>query len=165
MASFLESSLRLMFKRKPRQGAMKSDTEKPAGVDTSARLSSTLGANSAVHLHPRSFENGGDHHQSFVIPTEDSLSLFRLMLGITDAPRLGFAQNGPFGTRPASNIGIYARVVHSEQKSKDSFKVSHHLRHHNSLTCHFLNHISLRILAVTSSLHMLMRRLNRYSPP
>jgi uncharacterized protein YdhG (YjbR/CyaY superfamily) len=45
------------------------------------------------------------------------------MLGITTSPSLGFSAHGLHGTRPASNIGLYARVVQSEQKSKDSFKV------------------------------------------
>ncbi|KAK7989950.1 hypothetical protein PG989_010265 [Apiospora arundinis] len=134
MASFIEASLRLIFKRKPRQGAMRSDVENaaatapvpaPAPSTASATLSSTVGANSAQHLHTRSFvgENGQHHHQGVVIPSDDPLTMFRIMLGITDAPRLGFAERNPIGTRPASNIGIYARVVHSEQKSKDSFKV------------------------------------------
>ncbi|KAK8021675.1 hypothetical protein PG990_006813 [Apiospora arundinis] len=135
MASFIEASLRLIFKRKPKQGAMRSDVESaaatapapaPAPSTASATLSSTVGANSAQHLHTRSFvgdNNGQPHHQGVVIPSDDPLTMFRIMLGITDAPRLGFAERNPVGTRPASNIGIYARVVHSEQKSKDSFKV------------------------------------------
>ncbi|KAI1131702.1 hypothetical protein F5Y10DRAFT_232899 [Nemania abortiva] len=45
------------------------------------------------------------------------------MLGIQTTPYLGFTLSGPLGTRPAANIGLYARVVHSEQKAKDSFKV------------------------------------------
>ncbi|KAJ9130820.1 hypothetical protein NKR23_g12018 [Pleurostoma richardsiae] len=45
------------------------------------------------------------------------------MLGITTSPSLGFSAHGLHGTRPASNIGLYARVVQSEQKSKNSFKV------------------------------------------
>ena len=138
MASFIESSLRLLFRRKPRQGELRPDVESaattaapaPAPSTTSAPLSSTVGANSSTqHLHTRSFgggngNDGGHHHQGVVIPSDDPLTMFRLMLGITDAPRLGFAEKNPIGTRPASNIGIYARVVHSEQKSKDSFKVS-----------------------------------------
>lgn len=140
MASFVRASLRLLFKRKPGQGAMKSDVESAtaapvpstasvsgAPTRTSATLSSTVGGGS-THLHPRGFgawHGDGGHHQGAVIPSDgDPLTMFRVMLGITDAPRLGFAETNPIGTRPASNIGIYARVVHSEQKSKDSFKVS-----------------------------------------
>ncbi|KAK8083890.1 hypothetical protein PG996_002671 [Apiospora saccharicola] len=139
MSSFIRASLRLIFKRKPQNGAMKSDEESGTAAPapstasasgapprTSATLSSTVGASSA-HLHPRGMwgghGDGGSHHQSAVIPSDDPLTMFRIMLGITDAPRLGFAEKNPVGTRPASNIGIYARVVHSEQKSKDSFKV------------------------------------------
>ncbi|KAK8055027.1 hypothetical protein PG993_000254 [Apiospora rasikravindrae] len=133
MSSFVEATLRLIFKRKPRQGTLKSDIESAAtsavpvpsaaAPQISTTLSSTVGAtNSAQHLHTRNF-GGNDHHQGVVIPSDDPLTMFRLMLGITDAPSLGFAEQNPVGTRPASNIGIYARVVHSEQKSKDSFKV------------------------------------------
>lgn len=53
-------------------------------------------------------------------PTVDSLALFRLMVGITTAPHLG---QSSLGARPADNIGLYARVVHSEQTAKDSYKV------------------------------------------
>lgn len=45
------------------------------------------------------------------------------MLGIQTTPYLGFTLVSTLGTRPAANIGLYARVVHSEQKAKDSFKV------------------------------------------
>ncbi|EON97375.1 hypothetical protein UCRPA7_7131 [Phaeoacremonium minimum UCRPA7] len=57
------------------------------------------------------------------MPEDDPLALFRLMLGITASPQLGFSASGPTGTRPAANIGLYARVVDSEQKAKDSYKV------------------------------------------
>ncbi|KAK8087812.1 hypothetical protein PG997_002773 [Apiospora hydei] len=137
MASFIEATLRLIFKRKPRQGTLKSDVESAATVPapsaftasaaaprTSATLSPTVAApSSAQHLHTWNFGGGSNHHQGVVIPSDDPLTMFRLVLGITDAPRLGFAEQNLVGTRPASNIGIYARVVHSEQKSKDSFKI------------------------------------------
>jgi hypothetical protein len=42
------------------------------------------------------------------------------MLGITTAPHLGFSESP---ARPADNVGLYARVVHSEQTAKDSYKV------------------------------------------
>ncbi|KAI1815318.1 hypothetical protein GGS20DRAFT_543835 [Poronia punctata] len=56
-------------------------------------------------------------------PERDPLTFFRLMLGIQTWPYLGFTVTSPHGTRPAANIGLYARIVHSEQKAKDSFKV------------------------------------------
>lgn len=55
-----------------------------------------------------------------VTVTNDDLTLFRLMLGITAHPNLGFETSR---SRPADNIGLYARVVHSEQCAKDSYKV------------------------------------------
>lgn len=51
---------------------------------------------------------------------DDALALFRLMLGITAAPHLGFSASA---ARPADNVGLYARVVHAEQTAKDSYKV------------------------------------------
>lgn len=54
------------------------------------------------------------------VASDDALTLFRLMLGITIAPHLGF-DGSP--VRPADNIGLYARVVHAEQTAKDSYKV------------------------------------------
>ncbi len=51
---------------------------------------------------------------------DDDLTHFRLMLGITSAPHLGFSESA---LRPADNVGLYARVVHSEQTAKDNYKV------------------------------------------
>ena len=51
---------------------------------------------------------------------DDDLTHFRLMLGITNAPHLGFSESA---ARPADNVGLYARVVHSEQTAKDNYKV------------------------------------------
>ncbi|KAH6856698.1 hypothetical protein B0I37DRAFT_368122 [Chaetomium sp. MPI-CAGE-AT-0009] len=54
------------------------------------------------------------------IPADDALTLFRLTLGITSAPHLGFSLSPH---RPADNVGLYARVVRNEQTAKDSYKV------------------------------------------
>lgn len=71
-----------------------------------------------------SFALGSESHRSvYLNPEEDALTFFRLMLGIQTAPYLGFTISSPLGTRPAANIGLYARIIHSEQKAKDSFKV------------------------------------------
>lgn len=59
------------------------------------------------------------HGTSPLSTTDDPLALFRLMIGITKEPTLGFESP----VRPAENIGLYARVVHSEQTAKDSYKV------------------------------------------
>jgi len=50
----------------------------------------------------------------------DDLTLFRLMVGISTPPHLTGTSST---TRPADNIGLYARVVHSEQTAKDNYKV------------------------------------------
>ncbi|KAL2177265.1 uncharacterized protein P884DRAFT_201521 [Thermothelomyces heterothallicus CBS 202.75] len=63
-----------------------------------------------------------NHHQApgQRIPADNTLMLFRLTLGITAAPHLGFSQSTQ---RPADNLGLYARVVHAEQTAKDQYKV------------------------------------------
>ncbi|KAI0843090.1 hypothetical protein F5Y06DRAFT_284400 [Hypoxylon sp. FL0890] len=62
-------------------------------------------------------------HRSYRVPEDDPLTLFRLMVGISTSPYLGYSESSPVGTRPAANIGIYSRVVNSEQKAKDRYKV------------------------------------------
>ncbi|KAI1336316.1 hypothetical protein F5Y15DRAFT_395259 [Xylariaceae sp. FL0016] len=114
MASFIGSLLRLTFKRAPREGHTDEEHGShfaPRPHHDQAAMSSTLGANSSLR---------GTGH---LYPDDDRLTSFRLMMGITTSPHLGFTESSPMGTRPASNIGLYARVVYSEQKSKDSFKV------------------------------------------
>jgi hypothetical protein len=54
------------------------------------------------------------------ISPEDALALFRLALGITATPHLGFASSS---LRPADNLGLYARVVHSERTAKANYKL------------------------------------------
>ncbi|KAK4145908.1 uncharacterized protein C8A04DRAFT_10227 [Dichotomopilus funicola] len=54
------------------------------------------------------------------VPSDDSLQLFRLTLGITSAPHLGFHISAH---RSADNVGLYSRVVRGEQTAKDSYKV------------------------------------------
>ncbi|KAI0594113.1 hypothetical protein F4775DRAFT_461178 [Biscogniauxia sp. FL1348] len=125
MVSFFGAVLRLAFRRKPREGRMDEEhAHNVAGAAMSSStttrptdsiaMASTLGANSHMFPHGRT---------PYLVSADDPLTLFRLMLGITTSPYLGFTETGPRGTRPAANIGIYARVVHSEQKAKDSFKV------------------------------------------
>ncbi|KAI1764547.1 hypothetical protein GGR53DRAFT_520267 [Hypoxylon sp. FL1150] len=77
-------------------------------------MTSTLGGNTA-YVPPG--------HRSYRVTEEDPLVLFRLMVGISTSPYLGYSQSSPVGTRAAPNIGIYSRVIHAEQKAKDSFKV------------------------------------------
>jgi len=82
------------------------------GTGTGVGVGVGVGAGQVTEYRPHNFD-----------PEKDPLTFFRLMLGIQTWPYLGFTISGPQGTRPAANIGLYARVVHSEQKAKDSFKV------------------------------------------
>ncbi|KAF3055890.1 putative c6 transcription protein [Daldinia childiae] len=118
MASFFGALLRLLFKKRQQEGHI--DEEQgaqnaiPAAGVGSTPIASTLGTNSNILPHT---------HQSYLVPEDNRLTLFRLMVGISTSPYLGYSESSPVGTRPAANIGIYARVVHSEQKSKDRYKV------------------------------------------
>lgn len=78
----------------------------------SVTISETVGGDSwprQSHVQTASHPVAGD----------DPLTLFRLMLGISTPAHLA----SDSGARPADNIGLYARVVHSEQVAKDSYKV------------------------------------------
>jgi hypothetical protein len=89
-----------------RRARGRSDEEHATTVD-SVMGSSTLAPS---HIHAPGQRVAGD----------DALALFRLMLGITAAPHLGFTDSP---LRPADNVGLYARVVRSEQTSKDNYRV------------------------------------------
>ncbi|KAI1310414.1 hypothetical protein F5Y03DRAFT_346132 [Xylaria venustula] len=131
MSSFFSAALRLALRRKPVEGRMSDEygqnlAGRPQGTTTAAvpaggdptsmmHFASAPGINQII---PRT-----DNRPVYLNPDEDHLTLFRLMLGIQTTPYLGFTVSSPLGTRPAPNIGLYARIVHSEQKAKDSFKV------------------------------------------
>ncbi len=121
MASMLRSMFRLIFRRNPRQGhgATVADEESAVDAGTGTRRHSGAPGSAAppgsTYLH----RDGRGH----LIPNDDPLTSFRLMVGIIFSEQLGFTEASPVGTRPAANIGIYARVVHSEQVAKDNFKV------------------------------------------
>jgi hypothetical protein len=110
MATLLKASLRLLFKGKQQKN--QADEEQVPNVGTFAP-SSLLGGD----LEP---SRSRFNTTSSMILSDDPLTLYRLMLGITSHPGMGFRESG---SRPADNIGLYSRVVSSEQKAKDSFKV------------------------------------------
>ncbi|KAI1394180.1 uncharacterized protein F4822DRAFT_39920 [Hypoxylon trugodes] len=123
MASFAGALLRLIFRGKPQEGrTSRMDEEQgvPNAPSTagfgSAAVASTLGVNQNAIPH-------GHAHRRYLVSEDDPLTLYRLMVGISTSPYLGYSESSPIGTRPAANIGIYARVIHSEQKSKDRYKV------------------------------------------
>ncbi|KAK1757783.1 hypothetical protein QBC47DRAFT_165161 [Echria macrotheca] len=98
MASFVHSLLR-MIGSKPRYG----DEEQGGSA-----------APTSIQQH---------HHDDEAPSVEtDDLTLFRLMVGISTPPHLSSGHKSSI-KRPADNIGLYARVVHSEQTSKDNYKV------------------------------------------
>jgi hypothetical protein len=118
MASLLDSFFRLAFKRKPREG--RAPDEETIIAATNARRASAAVSST---FDPNLSQLPSGTPRSFLIPTDDPLTLYRLMLGITNAAQLGFTESSVVGRRPAANIGLYARVVHAEQKSEDGFKV------------------------------------------
>ncbi|KAI0481123.1 hypothetical protein GGR56DRAFT_688605 [Xylariaceae sp. FL0804] len=120
MASFAQAVMRLVFTRKPREGRMDEEQAQRMAIRATATAAEAgAGGGAAAATVPP----GPLRFPRCEVPSDDPLTLFRLMLGITTAPHLGFSQSSPVGTRPAANIGLYARVVHSEQTAKDSFKV------------------------------------------
>ncbi|TPX17933.1 uncharacterized protein E0L32_011996 [Thyridium curvatum] len=121
MASFMSSVMRLAFKRHPPEGRL--DEEHAAATAGSVGMTSTLGGATFAPSQQTQHGGGGGIIYPSTASDDDPLTLFRLMLGITASPHLGFSAHGPAGTRPAPNVGLYARVVHSEQKAKDSYKV------------------------------------------
>ncbi|RYP12861.1 hypothetical protein DL767_011086 [Monosporascus sp. MG133] len=120
MASFMGSLMRLVFQKKARPGLTAPIDEESAinANKVPSRVSAAMSSDAGLGGIPLP-RNG----RSYLIPTDDPLTLFRLMVGIVTSEQLGFTVSSPVGTRPAANIGIYARVVHSEQTAKDSFKV------------------------------------------
>ncbi|KAI3320000.1 hypothetical protein HD806DRAFT_507381 [Xylariaceae sp. AK1471] len=120
MSSFFGAVARLVLPRKPGEGQMTEERaqnllERAHGEP--AAVSGAPGAGVGAQIP------GADHRQIYIAPEDDPLTFFRLMLGIQTSPYLGFTISSPLGTRPAPNIGLYARIVQSEQKAKDSFKV------------------------------------------
>ncbi|KAI1802772.1 hypothetical protein F4811DRAFT_381182 [Daldinia bambusicola] len=118
MASFVGALLRLLFKRKPQEGRI----DEEQGAQNVAPTVNT-GSTTATPVLATSSNVLPHGHHSYLVPEDNPLLLFRLMVGISTSPYLGYSESSPVGTRPAANIGIYARVVHSEQKSKDRYKV------------------------------------------
>ncbi|KAK4107091.1 hypothetical protein N656DRAFT_785712 [Canariomyces notabilis] len=119
MASFVQAVMRLIGTQSNQAHAHVPDqrrcVDEEQGDGTKAAslaISSTLGAYTLPQPHL-------SHVQStnHFVPSDD-LTLFRLMVGINTSPDLAQTR-----VRPAENIGLYARVVNSEQKAKDSYKV------------------------------------------
>jgi len=106
MASFIQAAMRLIASRQS-QAQPQPHTDEEQAVGTGSIGTSSTHGGYSPHPHP-------------VVGSNNSLTLFRLMLGITAHPDLGFEESR---ARPADNIGLYARVVHSEQVAKDSYKV------------------------------------------
>ncbi|KAK0614664.1 hypothetical protein B0T14DRAFT_437634 [Immersiella caudata] len=118
MASFMQAAMRLLAS-KNHQPNGHVDEEQGTAIHGSVATSSTQGGYLSHHLPP---QDQLHHPADYPIAssTSEKLTLFRLMLGITAHPNLGFHESK---ARPADNIGLYARVVHSEQVAKDSYKV------------------------------------------
>ncbi|SPQ21438.1 f704c4bd-71de-467d-9d47-180dd35fd58c [Thermothielavioides terrestris] len=117
MASFTQAVMRLFgFGR--RQPSARPDEEQAAAAYSVAAASSAL-------------PPGNVNRTSQRIASDDALTLFRLTLRIATPSNLGFTESA---ARPADNVGLYARVVRSEQKVEDSYKVFSAVIN----TCYFL---------------------------
>lgn len=120
----LEAIGRLIFKRQPQQGRVVTIADEENAVNPNAETSQASAAQSSAVPAPTPISHQLHRNgHNYLIPADEPLTLFRLMVGIVTSEQLGFTQSSPVGIRPAPNIGIYARVVHSEQHAKDSFKV------------------------------------------
>ncbi|KAI1356724.1 hypothetical protein F5Y01DRAFT_265604 [Xylaria sp. FL0043] len=140
MSSFFSAVMRLVLRRGPGEGRMTEDYAQNLAVRPPEAGAAGIGAIGGGEGGGGRGENGAilpsiqapgadpiisrlNNRPVYLNPDEDPLTLFRLMMGIQTSPYLGFTISSPLGTRPAANIGLYARIVHSEQKAKDSFKV------------------------------------------
>ncbi|GAP83391.1 putative c6 transcription protein [Rosellinia necatrix] len=136
MASFISAAIRLVLRRRPGEGHMSDEHAQhlavrpqaqgePAVVVPAAMMPAVPAPVANPYIPGPGPGPAADHQHRpvYLQPEEDPLTFFRLMLGIQTTPYLGFTLSSPLGTRPAANIGLYARVIHSEQKAKDSFKV------------------------------------------
>ncbi|KAI0417931.1 hypothetical protein F5X98DRAFT_339186 [Xylaria grammica] len=128
MSSFFDAAIRLALRRRPGEGRMADEHGQSLAGRPPPAAAAAGGEHAAMPSAQApgadSFASRANRAQSvYINPDEDPLTFFRLMLGIQTTPYLGFTLSSPLGTRPAANIGLYARIVHSEQKAKDSFKV------------------------------------------
>ncbi|KAI1828703.1 hypothetical protein F4861DRAFT_14930 [Xylaria intraflava] len=133
MTSFFSAALRLLLNRHPDESRITQEHAQGqmlAQMQAQAQAQSPSGALSGSPAVPPPMPGANsvvtgifDNRPIYIDPKADRLTFFRLMLGIQTAPYLGFTISSPIGTRPAPNIGLYARIVHSEQKAKDNFKV------------------------------------------
>jgi hypothetical protein len=115
MASFMSAVFRLTSRSKPQESHMRPDEESGQGnPNFRPRHGSTVVSSTSMI---------GGLNQTSSLPNEHNLNQFRLMLGITNSSDHGFGESSTMGSRPAPNIGIYARVIYAEQNAKDSFKV------------------------------------------
>ena len=103
--SFLQSMKRVFLKRQ-RVDAL------PSASDTRPPIS---------HAHPPTRPQLISYNSDGPVHIEDKLNTFRRITGITSATE----HKGDF--RPASNVGIYARVVNNEKKALEDFKNSSRL--------------------------------------
>ncbi|KAF2968942.1 hypothetical protein GQX73_g4608 [Xylaria multiplex] len=122
MSSFFEAAVRLVLRRRPGEGRMTEEHGQNLAGRPPGGEPNVMPQAPAPAADP--FASRENRRQCvYLNPEEDPLTFFRLMLGIQTTPYLGFTLSSPLGTRPAANIGLYARIVYSEQKAKDSFKV------------------------------------------
>lgn len=113
MSSFVKSLVSLLGIKSRSPQAPRPDEEQ---ATTTAAESSVFGS-STLPPASHTLSTAGTTQR---VPSDDTLQLFRLTLGITSAPHLGFHISAH---RSADNVGLYSRVVRAEQTAKDSYKV------------------------------------------
>ncbi|KAK6065255.1 hypothetical protein SCUP515_11311 [Seiridium cupressi] len=100
------SSLTRLVLRKGPEGGRNDEESGQAHATGPAAIAPSNTINPDINQgSPGSF--GFQSHATPPTSTGASLTMSRLMLGITSSPSLGFTQQ----SRPAPNIGIYARIV------------------------------------------------------
>ncbi|KAH8646156.1 hypothetical protein BX600DRAFT_443965 [Xylariales sp. PMI_506] len=115
MASFIRAAMRLVVPTKSAEGQVRPTDEEQGPNLRDSRIgdwSTVMGG-----FDPNQIQ------RTTRIPKDDSLAQFRLLLGISCHPSLGYQRNHERDNRPADNMGIYSRVVKAEQESDDKFRV------------------------------------------
>ncbi|MCJ1306455.1 hypothetical protein MMC25_000097 [Agyrium rufum] len=107
--SFVKSLIRAFSKRQSIDDEYRPDPRHAVSQDPNT----TTGVQASPQALPQNLDGR--------LPAHDKLATFRRVTGITSA------REHKVGSRPAVNVGIYARVVRNERQARESFKFSSRL--------------------------------------